>query len=158
MRTILTRACIMALLALASIGCLSYNYSGLTDEKQLPTAAVVGMTYDQVVARFGAPSRIVSPSRGSSGEGGKAMESEAGGSEARLGRRLLVYRRSAAYQILLYQRQRASEFVLTLEAGRVVAFQSSLTRKADGISISLMPLGEGPGGQAGAAAGGPQAR
>lgn len=159
MKTTLQRCsrAILFLSTLALSGCLSYSYVGLTDEKQLPTAAAVGMTFDQLVARFGAPFRIFSVRQGNT-RSGTAMEAETkegpGGPPGR-GPVLLLYRRSASYQVLLYHRQRAHDFVLTLENGRVVAFRTALSTKSDGLSLSVFPAGGLSGGrQAGGAGNG----
>ena len=143
---------VLSLVGVLFFGCLSYSYSGLTDEKALPTQAVVGMTFEEVVARFGAPNRIVSLSRPGAGPVASGSDGPAGrdgpetkGGPGEQGRRngiLLLYVRNESYQVLLYQRQRGHEYVFTLDRGRVVAFRSGQSRKADGITFSILPGGE----------------
>lgn len=152
-RKILFWICALALGVPLFGGCLSYSYSGMANLEKQPDKSLIGKTVQEVIAMYGNPDRVMplAPTKAdgqpSENDGPK---SEFGPRKAGLDSALVEYNGQVRYTVLLYFRQRGNKYTLTTKDGRVVAMTSTLTQKADGLSLSVMPPLSGTGGGANA--------
>ncbi|MFH0974213.1 MAG: hypothetical protein V1874_00350 [Spirochaetota bacterium] len=142
------------ILVLLLTGCLSYSYRGLVGVDSLPDKSVIGISYKDLVVRYGTPERIIPFNQVkpinmiSTGEVNKFPDKELGNNKSY--DFMATYNFNASYDILLYYRDRGYTYTFLIKDGIVISLTSMLTNKSDGIGIraggSMGVMGMGAAG------------
>mgnify|MGYP001289003787 CR=1 FL=1 len=119
-------------------GCLSHSYHGLAGADKPPDESVIGMTYNEVINRYGSPDRIIPLDRSADEINQKPGLLQGPGAMDNSGSFLMVYNYLASYDILLYYRDRGYGYTFIIEKGKVKSLTSVLNNKSDGLGFRGM--------------------
>jgi hypothetical protein len=119
-------------------GCLSHSFRGLVGVEALPDKSLIGISYDDLIARYGAPDRIIPLDQADPVTISPSAKFPPLPEKQKSGDFMANYSFISSYDILLYYRDRGYSYTFVIKDGKVSSFTSLLTNKTSGIGFRNM--------------------
>jgi hypothetical protein len=136
---------LLLLLLMLFTGCLSHSFRGLVEVDSLPDKSLIGISYEDLIARYGAPDRIIPLDQANPVTIGPPAEFPPLPKKQKSGDFMANYSFISSYDILLYYRDRGYSYTFVIKDGKVSSFTSLLTIKTSGIGFRNMSAIGGAG-------------
>ncbi len=127
-------------------GCISYSSRGLVGVESLPDKSLIGASYEELIARYGPPDRIIPLNQANHANIRPPAGLPAPPDNNNSGDFMANYSLILSYDIILYYRDRGYSFTFVIKDGKVSSFVSLLTSKTNGFGIrNMAAAGAGAG-------------
>lgn len=131
--------------------CISFASSGLGNLDTKPDKNWIGRSYADLVQSYGAPTRVYAErtgSRDNSEQTDTQKDENESASPDRARKFMALYKSQNRSTYIIYQHMKEYSYTFTVENNRIVAFNSILSGKLNGVSLSVsMPITNGPGAE-----------